>query len=537
MSIRQGDKIISVTTPFDSAVVELVSGLNKQKQILAQALTQKGIEVSSTDSLDTMAAKVKEMDVVGATDKVICEFHNQFNKDISSLSSKIGSSFSRVIYARNAIVSRTEGGAFGIYKLLQDGTLTAIASCDCSDFAAATTAENFQMWGFSKNAEYIAHFDSKLKSLILFHMNWETNTLTRMLAYTITTANIGSAGKSTSGSSSTSYMMYGLAVAEDGSKVCILSNNRNYYMHSTVIDVATQTETTNCGYTANAPAVMNEYVGCGDYIWDTTTGIIEASTPQRPLFKFHLDLSGDIPTMQFMGDVVIPSGSDSKGLYSLPYFLHEKGFLLQMSSEQANAKISRGNPLKGTLYLKDIATGMLLDSVTVSTDCELYLDKSGGYASWFGCQETNIPFVTKKDGKIIIGYGPFMRFELDEKNKKLIPYKHNGATNPLNGGYVCFHTRYNSSELSQSSSGTPVKQYIYCDENPDLILCFQTVQYLQDISKGGYTVTIFYEEPCVLGVYYNRNGAKNLMYPSNFTYTKYKAGEFSDKDEVAVVEL
>lgn len=535
MSIRQGNKIISVTTPFDPAVVDLVSGLNKQKQVLVQALNQKGIDVSSTDSLDTIASKVKEMDVVGAQDKVICEFHNQFNKDTSTLASKIGSSYARVIYARNAIVSKTAAGVFGIYKLADDGTLTEIASCDCSDFITSNSTTQYQIWGFSKSGEYIAWFDSKIQKLILFRMDWETNTLTRVLAYTTTTPNLGSYGSYTDSTNNSYYLLYGLVPAEDGSKVCILSNNKNYYVHATVVDVITQTEVTNVGTTSKAYSVSSgQYIVGGTYHWDISTGIIQGSTSRRPLFQFHLDLSEDVPLLEFAGDRISNSGSYTASYYGTPYFLWDKGLMLQLASKDKTS-ISAGTVQKGTLYLKDISTGLLLDSVDVGSDKVFALDKSYSNGStYFGCGSNHVPFVTKKDGKILVGFGAFMRFELDEENKKLIPYKHNGVTH-RSGEYVCFGLRYSSSEVQPSGSGQ-LEQFLYCEANPDLILCFIASSY-SNLGYNYQTATIFYEEPCILGELLYRNGQKNIFYPSNFTYTKYKAGEFSDKDEVAVVDV
>ena len=518
-----------------SSLVEVVAGLDKQKQILAQALTQKGIEVSSTDSLDTMAAKVKEMDVVGATDKVVCEFHNQFNKDTATLASKIGAAFARIIYSRNAIVSKTAAGVFGIYKLADDGTLVEIASCDCSDFVTSNSGTQYQIWGFSKNGEYIAWFDSKIKKLILFRMDWETNTLTRVLAYTTTTPDLGSSGTSYSHTYGSYSLLYGLVSAEDGSKVCILSSNKNYYVHATVVDVATQTETTNIGTNSKAYYWSNnEYIVCGTYHWDTTTGIIQGSTARRPLFQFHLDLTEDVPLLEFAGDRISNSGSYSADYYGAPLFLWEKGLMLQIASNNKTA-ISTGTVQKGTLYLKDISTGLLLDSVDVGSDRVFNLDKS--YSSgntYFGCGSYHVPFVTKKDGKILVGFGAFMRFELDEENKKLIPYKHNGVTH-RSGEYVCFGLRYSESGVQPSGSGQ-LDQFLYCEANPDLLLCFIGSTF-SNLGSSYQNATIFYEDPCILGEFLYRNGQKNIFYPSNFTYTKYKAGEFDVKDEVAAVNV
>lgn len=519
-----------------SSLVEVVAGLDKQKQILAQALTQKGIEVSSTDSLDKMAAEIKEMDVVGAQDKVVCEFHNQLNNDTAKLSSRIGSCFARIIYSRNALISRTEGGIFGIYKLAEDGALTEIASCDCSDFVS--TSGSYQMWGYSKSAEYIAWFDSKLKALILFSMDWETNTLTRVLAYTITTANVGTDG-SYDYAYSNNYYMYGLVPSDDGSKVCILSGNRNTYIHATVVDVATQTETTNIGTNSKSyNAGGSQYICSGTYHWDTSTGIIQGSTARRPLFEFHLDLTGDVPFLQFVGDRISRTGSYPESNYGKPYFLREKGLMFQVASN-STASISTGSVRKGTLYLKDLNTGLLLDSVDIGIDRTLKLDKSSGNSSFLGVRENTVPFVTKKDGKILIGFGPFMRFELDEKNKKLIPYKHNGATQ-RDGGYVCYGLLYSADDLNPSSvTGSypyNMAQYLYCEANPDLILGFWNGSY-SNVDSGLLTAAIYYEDPCILGQIFYRNGQKNIFYPSNFTYTKYKDGEFAVKDEVAVVNV
>ena len=519
-----------------SSLVEVVAGLDKQKQILAQALTHKGIEVSSTDSLDTMAAKVKEMDVVGATDKVVCEFHNQLNKDTATLASKIGSAFARVIYSRNAIVSKTAAGVFGIYKLAEDGGLVEIAFCDCSDFVTSNSSTQYQIWGFSKSAEYIAWFDSKIQKLILFRMNWETNTLTRVLAYTTTTPNLGSYGVYADYTTNSYYCLYGLVPAEDGSKICILSCNKNTYVHATVVDVATQTEATNIGTNSKSYNAGNsQFIVCGTYHWDTATGIIQGSTARRPLFQFHLDLTEDVPLLEFAGDRITNSGSYSADYYGAPYFLWDKGLMLQLASK-SRTNISTGTVQKGTLYLKDISTGLLLDSVDVGSDRVLSLDKSySNLTTYFGCTSYHVPFVTQKDGKTLVGFGPFMRFELDEENKKLIPYKHNGSTH-RSGEYVCFAVKYSSSNLGTGSYPHQLGQYIYCEANPDLMICFLGFSF-SNLNTGNETATIFYEDPCVLGVYHNRNGAKNLLYPSNFTYTKYKDGEFNVKDEVAVVNV
>ena len=541
MSIKTNGKTISVTTPFDAAVVDLVTGLNKQKQVLAQALNDKGVNVTSTDTLDKMAAEIKDLDVVGSQDKVVCEFYNQLNATSNSLSERISSAQARVLREHNAIISRTSAGVFGIYKLAVDGNLIQIATCDCNDFVPAPSTSDFHCrFGFSKNEEYIAWYDSPKKNLILFHMDWETNTLTRTLAYTVTTSRAGTYGSYYEENSSSNNCLIGIAPASDGSKVCILSNNNNTYIHATVVDVATQTEVTNIGTTANA--VKNTDKICwGFWHWDIETGIIKGGTSYYPLFEMTLDLSGDIPFMSFGGYRITRMGNYPDTCYGMPYFLWDKGLMLQLGvSSAATGYTNVPSNIYGTLWLRDIETGELLDSAEIEIDRMLILDKSNtsynrkvGISTAKSCLHS--PVVVKKDGKILVGFGMYMRFELDEENKKLIPYKHNGAKDD-NGRYVCFPI-YNSSNDSMTDSYVN-GDYIYCEENPDLI--FSRTGSREAYGGNWSTIETCFvfcrEEPCVLGLFLNRNGKSRLMY-DKFSYTQYKAGAYAEKDEVAIVDV
>ena len=518
----------------DGALLEHLAGLSKQKQILAQALNDKGVNVTSTDTLDKMASEIKDLDVVGAQDKVVCEFYNQFNATTDSLSKRISSAQARVLREHNAIISRTSAGVFGIYKLAVDGTLAEIASCDCSDFVPTPSVGQYCRFGFTKDEKYIAWYDGTLQKLILLHMDWATNTLTRTLAYTVTTANLGTKGNYESAGSSV-YGLLGVVPASDGSKVCLLSNNKNSYIHATVVDVATQTETTNIG--TNANAVNNTDKICwGFWYWDIETGIIQGGTGYYPLFEMTLDLSGDIPFMSFGGYRITNLGNYSSEYYGMPYFLWDKGLMLQLATNGSGSSTLYANSgIYGTLWLRDIETGRVLDSAEIEIDRFLYTNNSvstftgkvGMYSSY---SSSYSPVVVKKDGKIIVGFGMYMRFELDEENKKLIQYKHNGAKDG-NGRYVCFPV------APSTNAGHYVPpNYIYCEENPDLI--FASFQEGELYGEWGTSYNVIWtrEEPCILGLILNRNGKRRVMY-DKFSYTQYQAGAYAEKDEVAVLDL
>ena len=537
MTIKTNGKTISVTTPFDAAVVDLVTGLNKQKQVLAQALNDKGVNITSTDTLDKMAAEIKDLDVVGAQDKVVCEFYNQLNTTTSSLNQRIGSAQARVLREHNAIISRTSAGIFGIYKLAEDGGLVQIASYDCNDFVPTPSTNQYCRFGFSKDEQHIAWYDATLKKLILFHMDWESNTLTRTLAYTVTTANVGTGGNYEYAYSS-KYCLLGIAPANDGSKVCILSNNKNQYIHATVVDVATQTEVTNMETTANA--VNNtEEICYGFWFWDIETGIIKGGTSYHPLFEMTLDLSGEKPFMSFGGYRITRMGNYSSQYYGMPYFLWDKGMMLQLATNGNEAmKTNTPSSKYGTLWLRDIETGTVLDSADIRIATPLAIDKSyvGGASCYIGCSDANsssyAPVVVKKDGKILVGFGMHMRFELDDENKKLIPYKHNGAMDE-NGRYISFSTWGHSSSTTRYINPS----YIYCNDNPDLI--FSQISPSEQYGEWDPTdSTLVYtrEEPCVLGLILKRNGKKKVLY-NIFNYTEYQEGAYAEKDNVAIVDV
>ena len=527
------DKV--ATQISDGALIEHLAGLSKQKQLLAKALTDKGVEgITEKSTLDEMAAEIKDLDVVGAQDKVVCEFCSQFDTTTSKLSARIATNQAVALHGHNAIISVSTSGVFGIYKLAVDGTLKQSASYDCSDFVPTPSSSNYGRFGYSKNEEHLAWYDAKLKKLIVFHMDWETNTLTRTLAYTTTTSNLGTSG-SNEATSTSNYYLLGIAPASDGSKVCILSSNKSYIC-STIIDVATQTEVTNLGNTANA--VNNSARICwGFWHWDIGTGLIQGGTSYYPLFEMTLDLSGDIPFMSFGGYRISNLGNYISGCYGMPYFLWDKGVMLQLATtEYAYSKLYNKSGVYGTLWLRDIETGRVLDSAEIEIDRLLFTKNSstGNTNLHVGCSSSKSssysPIVVKKDGKFLVGFGTYMRFELDEENKKLIPYKHNGAKD-ANDRYVCF-------PAAPSASGNTYMppNYIYCDENPDLV--FTAFGDQENYASWGETNNViwYYEEPCVLGIFLNRNGKRRLMY-DYFSYTQYQAGAYAEKDEVEHLNL
>ena len=529
------DKV--ATQISDGALIEHLAGLSKQKQLLAKALTDKGVKgITEKSTLDEMAAEIKDLDVVGSQDKVVFELYNQLNTIVDNLSKRISSAQARVLCEHNAIISRTSAGVFGIFKLAVDGTLTEIASCDCNDFVPTPSTNKYCRFGFSKDEQHIAWYDATLKKLILFHMDWETNTLTRTLAYTVTTANIGTSGNYEYIASS-QYGLLGVVPASDGSKVCLLSNNKNNYIHATVVDVATQTEVTNIGKNANA-ANVTEKIFFGFWHWDIETGIIKGGTSYYPLFEFTLDLSGDIPFMSFGGYRITRMGNYTDTYYGMPYFLWEKGLMLQLAMSGGSYS-SEEKPIGyyGTLWLRDIETGRALDSVDVYLATGFATDKSHSTTSTFyaGISTSNSasssPVVVKKDGKIIVGFGMYMRFELDEENKKLIPYKHNGAKD-ANGRYPAFSMRLSGTGIQGYVPGN----YIYCNDNPDLIFAIHSADKYGECETEEYTAVYCREEPCVMVLILHRNGKKKIM-DNIFSYTEYKAGAYAEKDEVEYLNL
>lgn len=144
-------------------VTEIVTDLGMGKQIMAQKLQDKGLDVTASDTLTVMANKVDTLDVVGAKEYVISNFIS-----IESGSYGVGSYGMRIPLTKYFICFTSTSAPYtiGLYGPNADETAMELkSSLVLTDMTSSANRSN-QYWTFCSNPKYVLFSNNKQQFML-----------------------------------------------------------------------------------------------------------------------------------------------------------------------------------------------------------------------------------------------------------------------------------------------------------------------------------------------------------------------------------
>lgn len=144
-------------------VTEIVTDLGMGKQVLAQKLNDKGLDVTAADTLTTMANKVDTLDVVGAKEYVLSNFIS-----IESGSYGVGSYGMRIPLTKYFICFTSTSAPYtiGLYGPNADETAMELkSSLALTDMTSFANPSNLY-WTFCSNPKYVLFSNNKQQFML-----------------------------------------------------------------------------------------------------------------------------------------------------------------------------------------------------------------------------------------------------------------------------------------------------------------------------------------------------------------------------------
>ena len=144
-------------------VTEIVADLGMGKQIMAQKLQDKGLDVTASDTLTAMANKVDTLDVVGAKEYVLSNVIS-----IESGSYGVGSYGMRIPLTKYFIcfTSTSSPYTIGLYGPNADETAMELkSSLVLTDMTSSANASN-KYWTFCSNPKYVLFSNNKQQFML-----------------------------------------------------------------------------------------------------------------------------------------------------------------------------------------------------------------------------------------------------------------------------------------------------------------------------------------------------------------------------------
>lgn len=202
-------------------VTEIVTDLGMGKQIMAQKLQDKGLDVTASDTLTAMANKVDTLDVVGAKEyqqAIPCKA--VYSSSRSTIKAILCGSLNKFIQID------VTGGVLSIGKMNNSKTIDVEMTITDTRL---TKFPNPPVIGTSNNHQYIALAiaGGSVKTLIVYRLNWTQKTIEFVYEHTYT-SNITDNTNS-------------VYITDDGEKVFVFTDS-SYYDYQVYYDHTSDTE-------------------------------------------------------------------------------------------------------------------------------------------------------------------------------------------------------------------------------------------------------------------------------------------------------
>lgn len=511
------DKV--ATQISDGALIEHLAGLSKQKQVLAKALTDKGVAgVTEKSTLDEMAGAVKNLEVLGEK--------TNLKGTVLYGSSDSGSMFSDTSYSkilplplhRLYAYFNTKNKTFSILKFANDFTYETLASVVLNDNVISENGSEFALFSNTDETKVVIRAKSTTGSY-----SYKCYSFNIVYGNTVTVEQIGQAvefsiynyGSATAG-----------AVKHDGTKFFSFQSS---YQYARVVDFVSGTSTEiqhNISETnAYNSAKISYHLDGKDF------GVAVYGNGAKAAYKVQFDFENNLAT--YMGTVYLPSAKISnrnQDYWYCPYYIADKNLLVILMGNSKD--LSAGDSCQ-VIYYKSPVEFIAVNTQTGETVSQMVFKNCmhSNLANYICYKQGDSYFYAKlENGRYLIGAAKRGVVEYDPETNKVYAY---GTDTELNeGDFIGQVSQNGQNGLYYNQNQTPIVSF---DAS---VLYGATTTTGQDSSISVYSSyyrAVIYPQ-VVWGELYKRNG-KEIVRTSFFEPELYEAGAYAEKDSVEYLNL
>lgn len=507
---------------LDAAFMEVLSGLDKQKQILAQALNDKGANVDSTNTLDEMAGAVKTLEVVGEKTNLkgtVLYGRSDSGSMFSDTScSKILPLTLHRLYAYFNAKTKT----FSILKVANDFTYETLASVTLTDSLINTNVYYNYIEMFSNTDE---------TKIVLRTQSTEGSYSFRCYSFDViygATVSVEQIGQAVGFTTFSNQVACNGAVSPDGKK---FFSFQQYYQRAQAVDFISGTSTEFTFACDDSYAYGNNSVVLSYKVDESGFGVaVFGYAGEKAAYKMQFDFVNNNAT--YLGAVYLPSAKISNrnhNYWYCPYLVAKKGLVVLLIGDSTDSSQFSVRER----YFQSPVEFIVLNTKTGETVSQMVFKtciQGNPYSGICGKSGDSYFYAKMENGRYLIGAAKRGVVEYDAETNQVYACGtdtvltdgdfigqvsmdgRNGMYNPYNQTpIVSFDTRVLYGKLNNSSTHNSFDLY------------------------GSYYRAVVYPQ-VVWGELYKRNG-NEIVRTSFFEPSLYEAGAYAEKDSVAVVNV
>lgn len=528
----------------DGSFVELIQTVQNGKAKLAQAIIDKGGNISVASSYDQMAQAVNNLQVADGKGSFLVQgFYDLKSNDTYNVLDLISAKF---LPHHNALVGVTTEGKINIYRVNDVGNALVVIASVSTGLTVSTNAKYIN-FGFNRSENKIVFYDSNSsnKFLVVMSMNWTSNTLEILLNYTVQGYMGGGSGRNTySGNNGANYS-YGITINESGSHIAYLggSGYKDKYLSILIPNYSDGTVIENIGFEQSGyaySAIDSVYYICNSvYYLDIENSVIEGIDPYSCLFKFNIDLTGTYPKITNYINTHPMAASNPEYQCSYPLIIKDIDSALDCYVHYISSSST-----KGTLYLKKYTGNedVLYDSITFNT-------KFNAIKTTYGSDYiTDYQYMINNTTSYynINYYIKNNEIYLLLPSNIIVKIDNNGPTPKLvvsNSNNVRVNNEYLSRRTMSASAGYQywyAKLYSTIDTNKVFLIGRNYLNSYQGSGATGPAIDgsnyfMEYREPCVLAQKYIDSQGNEYFSATDFNMSTYEAGGYRLYEEASIL--
>lgn len=497
-SLAQRAAEIVSTDPMQEFVADIGLG----KQLLAQALNNKGAGVTAADTLAQMAGKVDALDVVGAREYIRgrVSLYKGEEDSITAVWCNVG--------VKNNLALRITSGKLALVKLAAAGVLEELAAVTDADIVAGRYCSLFSN-AAGTAAVYFNPKSTTASQVLVFDVNAQAGTLAlrgkieNLIVY------------STTSSINFSY------ISESGDRAVLFTQDSSDVASINWLDLSALSAVTN---TQKLSDVRLGYSGVLGTAYDVGAGKLMFVSADSFYDVYPVSLDFDAHAVSFGAGSNFAGASGSFAMKGGIAVLPEENIVFKTS--YANGGEYQNKDVTVLLQAFDLSDNHLIDELKLKTLCI-----AGQKANAKDDSRIPVPFVVSvNENDITIG-GSYLQ---DIKfNRSSGVFDKTGKAIDAEG-YVLSNGSVWDTTASSSYIGYYPVLFLQNDDGTFLATgelskksgCYSPRSYRIACSK----------EIC-FGSIYARNGATCLQVLSKWTQTAYEAGVYDLENSSAVVQL
>lgn len=507
----------------DASFVELIKSTQIGKREIAQALIDKGADVTANSSLIEMADQIQDL-YVAEHQLLAVDFANLDSQQIQINQAGVEANVIKFWPQKNALMARLNN-KFEIYKYnFEERMFERIAECVVPDYIeAGSQGYIWEDFAFSKDNTVIGWLDWANMYTVVLKMNWDTNTLSLLHTHTIVNQVGGRRSFNNGNWGNGGYNnLSGCGVSDDGSVMVIPSGTYDG-MRVTYIDYLSDTDIISSNFPTVSTLGTYDLQDVSEIHYDKERNVMQAIS-RKMMFKEYVFNITDSSITVIEDKLVVSSAFlDYAQRISAPIVLWDKNLLVVACSDRNDSY----DATFAELLVIDIVTDKVIAKIRykdiVSIASKYSSSYNSSYSMPFNVVANKMTYVEKED-YIYFYLTNFTRAEFNKNTHKFEFINTNGTT--VKGGYHPVYTFFGE----YNSRGTA--QFTFANENDINETLWITDSGGGRVSNGMMSTdnrflhTTYLDKPIVIGAKFEKDNVETIFPNSNFTQANLEAGAY-----------